>query len=170
VDSARTHLLADFGRGWYTDLHGHGHQVARLELGYQVSGAELRLTDAQLNATSTYESKSTIRMVSELSPLTFSALLRGPTSLGALFQAEGFRSVPGNQDAAPLAAEEYFTGGYNVGRWGCSDGGLLCGVQIESHFEGVRDTAPSRAAFAAALVRVYASYLRQNFGLDLGVR
>jgi hypothetical protein len=170
VDSARTHVLADFGRGWYTDLHGHGHQVARLELGYQLSGADLRLTDTQLDASTTYEAKSTIRMVSELSPLTFSALLRGPTSLGALFQAEGFRSVPGNQDTAPLATEEYFTGGYNVGRWGCSGGGLLCGVQIESNFEGVRDTTASRAAFAAALVRVYARYLQQNFGLALGVR
>jgi hypothetical protein len=170
VDSARTRVLGDFGRGWYTDLHGHGHAVARLELGYQLTAAELRLSNAQLDASSTYETKSTIRTVSELSVISFSALLRGPTSLGALFQAEGYRSVPGSQDPAPLAGEEYFTGGYNVGRWGCGGGGLLCGVQIESHFEGVRDTAATRAAFAAALVRVYASYLRQNFGLDLGVR
>jgi hypothetical protein len=170
VDSARTHALAEFGRGWYTDLHGHGHDVARLELGYQLTAAELRLTDALLDASTAYETRSSIRTVSQLSTLSFSALLRGPTSLGALFQAEGYRSVPGSQDSAPLATEEYFTGGYNVGRWGCSDGGMLCGVQIESNFEGVRDTAASRAAFAAALVRVYASYLKQNYGLDLRIR
>jgi hypothetical protein len=37
------------------------------------------------------------------------------------------------------------------------------------HFAGVRDTAANRTAFAAALVRVYMSYLRENFGLDLGL-
>ena len=170
VDSARGRVMAEFGRGWYTDLHGHGHAVARLELGYQLTAAELRLSDATLDGSATYETKSTIRTFSQQSPLTFATLLRGASSLGALFQAEGFRSVPSPGDAAPLATEDYFTGGYNVGSWGCVRGGTICGVQIESHFEVVRDTAASRAAFAAALVRVYGTYLRQNFGLDLGIR
>jgi hypothetical protein len=170
VDSARTRVLAEYGRGWFTDLHGHGHAIARLELGYQLTAAELRMSDAALNASTTYEARSTIRTLSELSPLTFAAVLRGPSSLGALFQAEGYRAVPGSQDAAPLSGEDYFSGGYNVQTWGCARGGLMCGVQIESHFEGVRDNAANRSAFAAALVRVYSAYLRQNFGLDLGVR
>jgi hypothetical protein len=167
IDSARTRVLADFGRGWYTDLHGHGHQIPRLELGYQISAAELRLSDAELDASAVYEGRSTIRTLSQASPLSFAALLRGPTSLGALFQGEGFRSVPAPQDPAPRPGEEYFSGGYNVGAWGCAQGGLLCGVQIEANFAGVRDTAASRAAFAAALVRVYVTFLRESYGLEL---
>jgi hypothetical protein len=167
IDSARTRVLADFGRGWYTDLHGHGHAIPRLELGYQLSAADLRRPDADLNASTLYESRSTIRTFSQESPLSFAALLRGPTSLGALFQAEGFRAVPTPAETAPLSGEDYFSGGYNVGTWGCGQGGTLCGVQIEAHSVGVRDTPASLAAFAAAFVRVYATYLRQNFSLEL---
>jgi hypothetical protein len=170
VDSARGRVMAEYGRGWYTDLHGHGHAVARLELGYQLTAAELRLADVELNASPAYETRSSIRTFSQQSPLPFATLVRGATSLGALFQAEGFRSVPSPGDPAPLATEEYFSGGYNVALWGCARGGTICGVQIESHFAGVRDTAASRSAVAASLVRVYGTYLRQNFGLDLGNR
>jgi hypothetical protein len=167
IDSARTRVLADFGRGWYTDLHGHGHAIPRLELGYRVSGAELRLPDAELSVSSPYETRSTLRTFSQQSPLSFAELLRGPTSLGALLHEEGFRAVPSPAEPAPLSGEDYFSGGHNVGAWGCGDGGSLCGVQIEAHFEGVRDTPASRAAFASAIVRAYTAFLRQNFGLEL---
>ena len=46
LDAAKARALADQGRGWYTDVHGHGHAIARLELGYQLSAATLRRTNA----------------------------------------------------------------------------------------------------------------------------
>lgn len=165
VVDARNRALAQYGKGWYTDLHGHGHAVLRLELGYLLSAANLRMSDAVLN-TAALENESSVRTFSADSPLSFAALLRGPQSLGSLFAAEGFRSVPSPADQAPTATEEYFSGGYNTERHGCSSGGNICGVQIESHFEGVRDNAASRAAFAAALFRVYDTYLSQ-FGIQL---
>jgi hypothetical protein len=167
IDSARVRVLSDFGRGWFTDLHGHGHPVARLELGYLLSASQLRLSDAQMDASTVYENGSSIRAFSQTSPLSFSALLRGPASLGALLEAEGYRAVPGSLDAAPAIGEDYFSGGYNTQRWGCASGGELCGVQLEAHFGGVRDTASSRAAFAAALVRVYLRYLRESAGIEV---
>ena len=159
IEMARTKVTADHERGWYTDLHGHGHAIARLELGYDLSATTLRLTDSELDAASTYETASSIRVFSQQSPLTFAALLRGPSSLGTLLTNAGYPSVPSAQDPAPDAGEEYFSGGYSTERHSCKTTGQVCGVQIEANLVGVRDTPPNRAAFAAAIATAYAAFL-----------
>jgi hypothetical protein len=162
-----TRVLLDHGRAWYTDLHGHGHAIPRLELGYLLEAEDLRLNDSTLNATSTFENESSIRTFSAQAAASFAAMLRGPSSLGTLLSGEGFPSVPSAADPAPLADQLYFTGGYNTATHACSTGGTICGVQIESHFAGVRDTETSRMRFAAALAKVYEVFLMQNFGITL---
>ncbi len=164
IEKARARVITDFGRGWYTDLHGHGHSIQQLELGYTLSGATLRQSDAELDADVASERASSIRTFSGDSPLGFAALLSGPTALGTLFAEAGFAAVPSAQRRAPAAGEPYFSGGYSTERHGCADGGPICGVQIEANFTGVRDTGPNRARFAATIVDVYAKYLAQ-FGI-----
>lgn len=167
IQTAKDRILAEYGRGWYTDLHGHGHSIARLELGYDLSRETLQSSDAELNADPTYESASTIRIFSQQSPLSFSALLRGPTGLGSLFGNAGYPSVPSQQDPAPKSGEDYFGGGYNTEQHGCKDGGLICGVQLEAYRVGVRDNATNRASFSATSVEVYDEFLSTNFGIHL---
>ncbi|WP_433410214.1 FIMAH domain-containing protein [Saccharomonospora azurea] len=169
IDAAKADVLAEFGRGWYTDLHGHGHTVRRLELGYQLTADTLRLSDSELDATPTHEQSASLRTFSEESPLSFSALLRGPTALGTALAEAGYPSVPSRQDPAPKASEPYFTGGYNTARHACSNGGHLCGVQIEAHYAGVRDTPTNRADFASAIADVYPDFLAQ-FGIRIEPR
>ena len=159
IETAKSKVAADFPRGWYTDLHGHGHAIARLELGYDLSAATLRLTDAELDATATHESSSSIRAFSQQSSLSFADLLRGSTSLGTLLANAGYPSMPSAQDPAPAAADAYFNGGYSTERHSCKTTGQICGVQIEANFTGVRDTPENRAAFVSAIATVYAAYL-----------
>ena len=168
VGAARARVIADHVRGWYTDLHGHGHAVPRLELGYNLSGAALRAADTDLDA-SNVETQSSIATFSQASPLAFSALLRGPTALGTLFGDAGFPAVPSAQDPAPDDGEAYFSGGYNTEQHGCLSGGQICGVQIEANNAGVRDNATNVAAFAAAIVDVYVRYVAQ-FGITIPVQ
>ena len=92
----------------------------------------LPIADAELDATPAYEPLASIRTFSEASPLSFSALLRGPTALGTLLGDAGFPSVPSAQDPAPGVGEPYFNGGYSTDRHACSNGGEICGVQIEA--------------------------------------
>jgi hypothetical protein len=165
----RAAVLSGEGRGWYMDVHGHGHAVQRLELGYLISDAALELSNAQLDAVSTYESQSSIRGLSVDAATSFSALLRGPLSLGSLYASEGFPAVPSESDPDPGGAP-YFNGGYNSQRYGCSDGGRLCGVQIEANLTAVRDSPESRSRFADATVRVLQQYLGMHWGIDLGLR
>jgi len=165
---ARGAVTANGGKGWYMDMHGHAHAIARLELGYLLPSATLNMSDAQLDASASAEALSSIRRVSvDNTALSFSALLRGPTSLGTLYANNGFRTVPSAQDPSP-GSEPYFNGGYNTARYSCQDGATLCGVQIETHFTGVRDTPDSRARFAAVTATVLEQYLLQHWGLRIG--
>ena len=161
VEAARQAVIDRHGTGFYIDLHGHGHAIPRLELGYLLVGGALALSDAELNAGSA-EDESSIRTLSEASPASFAGILRGPNSLGALFEAAGVPAVPSTSTPGPGNAE-YFNGGYNTFRYGSRSGGPVSGVQIETHGE-VRDTPASRERFAAALVTVMNQYLAAHRG------
>ena len=166
LSEARGAVLAQHGKGFYIDLHGHGHEIQRLELGYLLEASDLVLSDAALDASASYERESSVRTLSEASSLGFAALLRGPSSLGALYEREGYPSVPSPGTPNP-GTEPYFTGGYNTDVHGCNDGGTICGIQIEANLTGVRDNADNRARFAAATVKVLQSYLSTHVGLTL---
>ena len=164
---ARAAVVRDGGRGWFMDLHGHAHPTPQLELGYLLANAGLALSDAGLDAAPAHERLSSIRTLGEQdAEHGFAELLRGPASLGALYAAEGYPAVPSPATPGP-GVEPYFSGGENTQRYGCADGGRLCGVQLEAHYAGVRDTDANRAAFAAATARVLDRYLAAHWSLRL---
>lgn len=175
VDVAKTAVLQSTGKGWYMDMHGHGHDLQRLELGYLLSDTDIDRSDATLDAAVSYENTSSIRTLSQFSPLSFSALLRGPSSLGTLYTNNGFPSVPSAADPR-VAGTEYFNGGDNTARHGCGaaanamggvTNGNICGVQIEANFTGVRDNATNRTRFADATAIVLEEYLRVHWNIRL---
>jgi hypothetical protein len=158
VDQAARAVVARNGRGLYIDLHGHGHAIARLELGYLLASATLDLSNAALDAGSS-ASQSSLRLAMPTTSSTFTEMLRGPTSLGGLLA--GFTaSVPSPSTPSP-GADPYFNGGYSTERHTA----VLPGLQIESHFAGIRDTPANRTAFAAALAAAVASFLSTHLQL-----
>ena len=175
LDVARAAVLQSAGKGWYMDMHGHGHAIQRLELGYLLTGAQLDMSDAALDAVAAYEDTASIRTISRASPLSFSALLRGSSSLGTLYAANGFPSVPSASDPGPAGAT-YFSGGDNTRRHTCgaeasefggTTGGNICGVQIEANLTGVRDNAENRTRFADATALVLQQFLATHWGIQL---
>lgn len=175
IDSAKAAILKSTSAGWYMDMHGHGHTIQRLELGYLLADADLNLSNSGLDASSRFRDVASIRTVAQTSPLTFSALLRGPTSLGTLYANNGFPSLPSSTDPSPNGAD-YFNGGDNTARHTCGSlasalggttNGNICGVQIEANFTGVRDNAANRDRFADVTAVVLEEYLRTHLGLRL---
>jgi hypothetical protein len=175
IDLAKNEVIKTHGKGWYMDMHGHGHAVPRLELGYLLTAAQLDGTDASLDASSATENRASILTLSLASPLSFSALLRGPTSLGTLYADKGFPAIPSSSDPRP-SGTDYFNGGDNTRRHACGSeagplggttGGFICGVQIEANFAGVRDNAANRERFAEVTAQVLEQYLRVHWGLPL---
>ena len=176
IDAAKATVLQASGRGWYMDMHGHGHVKQRLELGYLLTAAQLSLADALLDGNRAFQDTASMRTVSESAPIPFSALLRGESSLGTLYAANGFPSVPSSSDPGP-GSDEYFTGGDNTRRHACGaealalggvTGGNICGVQVEANFTGVRDTPANRDRFADITAVVVGQYLAAHWSLTIG--
>lgn len=166
IDSARLRVVRSGGRGLLIDMHGHGHDVPRLELGYLLTAATLRQDDATLVASGSMARTSVAQLAlnSRSTSDRGVALLRGPNSLGALLVARGVPSVPSPADPAPLVGQEYFNGGYNTERHGSLDGSALDAIQIEHHFTGVRDNVTTRGVYARTLVDVLLVYLVRHYG------
>lgn len=165
LDSSTSRVASRNTRGLLIDLHGHGHDIPRLELGYLLTDAELRRSDAALGTGGDMSRTSIARLAGDSrSGERGVALLRGPNSLGAMLVAAGYPSVPSPVTPAPLSGEEYFDGGFNTRRNGSAQGGAVDAIQIESHYTGVRDTAASRAQFADALADVLVRFLDRHYG------
>lgn len=167
VELAKARVATDHGRGFLVDLHGHGHAIQRLELGYLLPGSTLDRPDSELDRDPSLPDRSSVREIARIAgALPFSSILRGPTSLGTLLAAAGYPAVPSRSDPGPMGAD-YFTGGYITDRHGCRGGGVACAVQVEAHFTGVRDSETNRAAFARGFVAALTQFLRASWGLDL---
>lgn len=171
LETSRTSVTAASGRGLLLDLHGHGHPILRLELGYLISGTDLRLTDAALGATTAITTSSIGRLATTaVDHPTAVALVRGTTSLGAMFVKNGFPAVPSPSDPAPAAGDEYFTGGYITERHGSSTGGTVDAIQIEANRIGARDTQENLDKYATAIVSSALEYLSVHYGWTPSVR
>ena len=163
IDSAAGRIASrSSSRGLVIDLHGHGHTIPRLELGYLLSAQALRRSDAELEASGDLPRSSIARVMAHARSGDGPAvLLRGVNSLGGLLAAAGYASVPSPATPAPALGEAYFDGGFNTAR---AAAGGVDAIQIETHYTGVRDTPASRAAFADALALALERYLERHYG------
>jgi hypothetical protein len=163
LDSASAIVTRKSGKGLYIDLHGHGHAIQRLELGYLLTATQLAYSDDALN-TATYTNISSIRKLigSNILNLNYAALLRGGFSLGTMFSTKGFPSVPSIDDRFPLTGQSYFSGGYNTERHGSKTTGTIDGIQIECN-QDVRFNELARQDFAAKSAVVFLDYLIKHY-------
>ena len=160
---ARIAIWGAFGEGLYLDIHGHSHEIARVELGYLLRAEKLNEPDASLNSLAVVRCTS-IRELGRDSPIPFSQLLRGEMSFGGLLQEEGVRSIPSPGDPSPGDAP-YWRGGYNTREHGSqADGELISGIQLEHHWPGLRDTEENRRDYAAKAARVIRRFMLEHFG------
>ena len=163
IRTARAIVSGDFEKGMYFDIHGHGHDIDRLELGYLLTSEELNRADIALNSLEVV-ARTSIRDLGRTSPIPFSQLLRGRTSLGGLFEEEGVPSVPAPSAPGPGDAP-YFRGGYNTRQHGSADDAeVVSGIQIEHHYGGIRDTDANRRAYAAVAARVIRAFMLEHYG------
>jgi len=133
IDIAKARVTEEYERGIFFDIHGHGHTIQRIELGYLLSALELSSPDSVLNSISLIEA-SAIRSLVGDNHLghTHSDILRGPHSFGSILHDKGFPSVPSTPDPYPTCTNCYFSGGYNTVRHGSrDDNGPIDAIQVE---------------------------------------
>ena len=167
IDSAKQSILRDFGKGLFIDLHGHGHEIQRLELGYLLRDTVLRKGDDFLNMPSTVELSSIRSLVlNHPEGSSHADLLRGPLSLGQQLEGRTYPSVPSADDPAPMEGDPYFRGGYNTARHGSRDSGAIDAIQIECN-QAVRFEEEERERFGDSLAIVLWGYLEHHYFSDL---
>jgi N-formylglutamate amidohydrolase len=162
VAEALAAAVARHGFAFLVDLHGHSHPIPRLELGYNLNAAQLNRSDAAFDA-SGLVALSSIGDLHARRGGSPSALLRGPGSLGALFDARGVRAVPSPAEPQP-GDHPFFAGGYIVQHHaGGKATPHVDGVQIECPRPGLRDTAANRTRFAALAAGALAEFVAANY-------
>jgi hypothetical protein len=175
IDQAKRDVVRDFGKGWYMDIHGHAHEVPRVEIGYLLTSQQLAMSDGDLNADATLRDRVSFRTIANRKNTPLAELLRGPNALGSIFEREGFRAVPSDKEPDPAGAK-YFSAGYNTLRHGCSaraaaeggdPSGAICGVQFETNYRGLRDTAENRKRFGDTVAMATGDFLARYYDLDL---
>jgi hypothetical protein len=163
VDEAERAVLARRPHGLYLDLHSHGHPKKRIEIGYLLKPADLRLPDERLDAA--VAARSSIRWLSQRTPAKFAELVRGETSLGGLFGARGLAAIPSPQEV--LAKDDpYFNGAYDIEAHGSRDRSQLDAAQLEVPAP-MRDTPEGRAQTAQAIAASLETYFAKHFGAPL---
>ena len=160
IQEAQKTILKKHKFGFYVDLHAHGHQFQRLELGYLIKSKDLKLDDKKINS---LVDKSSIKTLTEISGENFAEILRGKNSLGALFAEHKIPSVPSIEYPNP-GNEKYFNGGYNTREY-CK--GQFSGLQVECHLRGVRDNDKNRKEFATIFNKVMIKYFKVQLKQDL---
>jgi hypothetical protein len=163
IEEARVFVADDYDRGLYFDMHGHGHSIPRVEIGYLLSGSDLNQNDDALNNMTMVE-KTSIRDLGRHAPETFSELLRGPKSFGGFLGDEGVRSIPSPEDPSP-GSYPYYTGGYNTREHGSrSPSEIISGIQLEHQYPGLRDSDANRRVYAAQLASAIRIFMLEHFG------
>lgn len=163
IDSARNLVNKSNQKGIFLDIHGHGHSIQRLELGYLLSGTDLRKNDSSLDSSPLNTKTSLLNLrYSNLNSYSHSQLIRGPYCFGAMIQRRGFPAVPSDSIPFPLIGEPYFNGGYNTVRFGSKNGGTIDAIQIESH-QGVRFNYTKRVEYADSLAEAILEYVTKHY-------
>jgi len=165
IDLAKHIVTRDHGKGFYVDIHGHAHAIARNEIGYLLTANDLANPDAVLNQAG-FIDKSSVANLARQNPSQFANLIRGPASFGDMLVKRGYPSIPSSSDPAPNGTP-YFNGGYSTGRHGSRNGGTIDGLQIETPGPGVRNNASLRTAAGRAFAEALLEYMQLHYGFDL---
>ena len=94
IAAFREEVIQKHQRGLLIDIHGHGHLIQRIELGYLITSNQLReMTD---NATNIDVATTSIRSLLNNHPegITLNEVILGEKSLGSRLEENGFPTVP----------------------------------------------------------------------------
>ncbi|MFC1724176.1 hypothetical protein ACFL4T_01015 [candidate division KSB1 bacterium] len=159
LEHAKKEVETEYGTGFYFDIHGFRGMKKWLQLGYLIRGRDFdNVSDEDMNK-GFFGVRSSIRYLAENSEISFAELVRGDSSLGALFEEEGYPAVPSNKNKGPGNYGTYFNGGYNTYRHGSLRNGKINAIQIETYYEGIRDTEENRKKFAEKFTQVLKKFL-----------
>jgi len=168
IDSASAAVEQAWSKGIVIDVHGHAHDLQRLEMGTLLSDADLMLSDQEINSGPLIAKSSCNHLIhNNISGADHVELLRGLTALGSLLDTCGWSAIPSADIPLLGAGEPHFNGGYITKRHGSRDSGTVDAIQIEGNNE-MRWDATQRALFADILAKKLLEYVSIHYIEDFG--
>jgi len=141
------------GLGLLVDFHGMTHAHEKIEIGYLFRKGDLNDGDYTKDVPS-------VQALLNRTGLTIPEILSGDQSLGAMFEDEGYQSIPSPRQPIP-GEDKYYRGGHITQIHGSRDGGLVDAIQTEFP-RAIRKNEVNgeqvRNKFIKALARVIAKY------------
>jgi hypothetical protein len=163
IDSSKSQIIHNYGNGVFFDLHGHGHTIQRIELGYLLNRYVLQSSDSNLNTNTIIGSSSIKSLTSNnLNSYTHAELIRGSSSFGTILVNRGFDAIPSTTIPNPIGSDPYFSGGYNTRRHSSVNGGVIDGIQMECNHD-IRFDSILRKKFADSLVLAIIDYYNIHY-------
>jgi hypothetical protein len=165
IDTAKAAAIRQAGRGLVIDLHAHGHEIDRVEVGYLLAASTFQQGDDAIIAEAPGLGSSISSIAANsLTGDSFAAMHNGPNSMGGMLAAAGFPAVPSPAHRAPKPADEYFTGGYNTYRHGSAKGGPVDAIQLEMPQDVIGDKPENLQRAAGIVAAALAAYLERHYG------
>ena len=170
IDSARQEIINNFNTGFLLDIHGHGVNPdgfydMRTWIGYLLTGDELDNSDNYIDQNISANNTSIYSLLNT-SNETLSSLIRGPQSLGSLFENNFYTALPSISSPSPEGMR-YFSGGYNTFLYGTNRSFDFNAIQLEFPFPDIRDTPQSRNTFSSTFVNIIKEYIQTHTGIDI---
>ena len=175
IEAAQDRVVEDHLSGLYIDLHGHSHDIQRVEVGYLLLDFELSLSNDELDEgtncqvslsdttpISCAEKSSVHELTSRTGGRSLSVLLHGEMGLGSMLEIDGVPAVPSEETVSPLDGEDYYNGGYSTIRHGSRDGGTISGIQLEMPSD-IRQSSADREDLAALISSALLVYIETMY-------
>ena len=170
ISSARDEIIKNFNTGLLFDIHGHGANPdgfvdLRTWIGYLLTGSELDSSDAYIDQNINIDETSIYSIINS-SDESLSNLIRGPNSLGSIFERNDYTALPSLDSPGPQGMR-YFSGGFNTFIYGTNKNFNFSAIQLEFPYPGLRDTSSSRNLFAIAFSEIIHEYFLYHYDIDL---
>ncbi|MCK9304779.1 MAG: hypothetical protein M0P27_05225, partial [Bacteroidales bacterium] len=165
LNNSRMAITVKFGRGLLIDIHGHAHDIQQVELGYNVTGTALNMSDEDIINQNIARSSS-IYSLSKNNKQNkgFIEILRGDNSFGTILFANEVPCIPHKSNPAP-GQSPYFSGGYITETYGSglSSGGSVDAIQME--FNSSARSSENRKKYAENVVKTIIRFLETNYNI-----
>ncbi|MBU1101804.1 MAG: hypothetical protein KKA84_15510 [Bacteroidetes bacterium] len=165
IEIAEKDVYANWGTGFYIDIHAHPYKDRRIELGYLLEAELLFFSDEELND-DLFVEKSSLKNLAKISEYSFAELLRGEVSIGALLENKGWPVLPSPKKPKPKD-QFFFSGGYNTVVHGTKSEYNFNGMQIETYWDGLRDTDENIRKFCVDYTDVIIEFMKRHYKIDL---
>ena len=160
IEDAKLEVTNTWLKGHYFEMHGNGHSEMWNEIGLGVSSTYLNDSDSLIRSRTSY---STVKNLCTIGGADFLEVVKGPTSLGGLLDARGWKSIPSPSYPGP-GSGGFFYAGWTTWINGSKYSGRIDATHLESYYVFMQSV--NREQYANDLAESILLFMETHYGFD----